>query len=198
MPELVKPCTKSKIRVTKVLRLSLDTTKPLLITDPSLKVVQLFRDPRSIICSRLVKTGWYPLKVVNGSHEKVTENARSLCNKMLNDYKAGVQLIKEFPTRVRFIRYEDFVSNHSIKAAEDLHKFVNFEGKPRSRKSTDTSFDWRRLLSKRVIDIVDSECAAVYDVLGYSRLTTAQIRDKKYSSYNSDMNNLFNATRSIS
>ena len=58
------------------------------------------------MCSRVLKTPWYPLYLV-GNYINFTENARSLCMKMTEDYKAGKQLMTSFPGRVMLIRYED-------------------------------------------------------------------------------------------
>ena len=184
IPKVRSHCLKSKIRVTKVLRLRLDVTQSLLESDSSLKIVHIFRDPRAIMCSRALKTPWYPLYLV-GNYINFIENARSLCMKMTEDYLAGKQLMTSFPGRVWLIRYEDLFYDMTlidgIKSELGIkpnsgnitttHSWVN--------NNTPVDFKpwmiWRKLLSPLRIKILDELCSSVYKDLGYIQLSPVDL-----------------------
>ena len=110
LPYVTNACEKSSVRIIKLVRLCLDTAKPLLQRDPSLKLVQLLRDPRGIVYSRLVKTRWYSLFVKNGNYTPVLRHVKLLCKRMLIYYEAGIELVNMFPGKVKLIRYEDLLT----------------------------------------------------------------------------------------
>ena len=102
---------------------------------------------------------------------------------MLNDYKAGKRLKKQFPNRVRFVRYEDLVHYNKNLVAGDLYKFIGLDRKPGWPTVINTAFDWRKLLNAAVLEIVDTECSDVYKVLGYQYLKENQVVDNSYISF---------------
>ena len=102
---------------------------------------------------------------------------------MLNDFKAGKQLMELFPSRVRFIRYEDLIYENRQSVIEDLYKFLGYEQKPKVLNKPKTSFAWKKLLDKRTLEIVDKECSEVYEALGYVRLNKTQANLGKILSF---------------
>ena len=185
IPEIRRSCLKSKIRVTKVLRLQLDAVEPLLEDDKSLKVVQVFRDPRGIMCSRTVKTWWYALRINNG-YSPIKVNARLLCNKMLKDFKAGKELMKRFPNRVKFIRYEDLVCRNRKTVVKELYEFLKLERRSNKIQVTTSGFKWKQLLDKEDIEKIDDVCSDVYNALGFHKLSEQKNFENEYSSFISD------------
>ena len=186
IPKVRSHCLKSKIRVTKVLRLRLDVTQSLLESDSSLKIVHIFRDPRAIMCSRALKTPWYPLYLV-GNYINFIENARYLRMKMTEDYKAGKQLMTSFPDRVRLIRYEDLF--YDIALVDGIKSELGIKPILGNITTTHIWMDnnspvdfkpwmiWRKLLSPRRIKILDELCNSVYKDLGYVQLSPVDLQN---------------------
>lgn len=172
LPLVTQSCQKSRFRVIKLVRFTLDMVGPLLQRDPHLKVVHLFQDPRGTICSRLVKTWWYPLRVQDEDFTTVKRNAEILCNRMLIDYEAGVELIKLFPNRVKLLRYEDLNDKGEFIVKTEIMPILglsSFESLPQMSKQSSAN-DWMKHLNWKVIDIVDSVCSEVYKKLGYNHV----------------------------
>ena len=170
---VTQACQKSRVRVIKLVRLSLTIAAPLLEKDPTLKLVHLFRDPRGTIASRLVKTTWYPLFIANGDYSRLLKNAAVLCERMLTDYEAGLKLRRRFPKRVKLIKYEDLNGNDadSLKVKDDLRTFLNLGKDSYIQKSkTNSTGDWVRALDWKMLEIVDAVCVNVYQKLGYSKI----------------------------
>ena len=168
LPVVTNECMKSPVHVIKSVRLSLDIVRPLLKRDHALKLIHLFRDPRGIIYSRLVKTRWYPLNLTKGNFTPIERHIRLLCSRMVEDVKAGQQLMDLFPNRVKLIRYEDILSDtrsQSIKQFLD----VSFD-ETRVKKNVQSLNEWVAKVNKKVVEIVDSHCSRVYDNLGYIKL----------------------------
>lgn len=164
-------------RVTKVVRLSLDNTETLLRENTRLKVVHLFRDPRGIINSE-IKTKWFPFS--GKKEEAVKNNSIALCDRLLNDIKAGKQLIETFPDRVLIIQYEEFCDTVSL--ARYLYDFVGMTFTEEHKKFANTSdtlsataktdgyhpFAFRDSLPWQTVRTIDSVCQEVYRELGYT------------------------------
>ena len=179
---LAEICRQSRIRVIKLVRWSLTIAAPVLEKDPTLKLVQLFRDPRGVIASRLVKTDWYPLKVKNANYSRILKNAEVLCKRMADDFEAGSKLRRRYPDRVKFIKYED-LNGHDAEALEvkdELRTFLNLGKSPNAPDSKSSSnSDWVRVLEWQVIKIVDSACANVYKNLDYRKIDYRTWLNKK-------------------
>ena len=163
--------------------MSLSATRPLLEIDKFLKILQLVRDPRGIICSRLLKTKWYPLKLSPRNYTPVIVNTRALCKRMAEDYAAGKQLMKVYPHRVKFIRYDDLTYKFSQTVWDNVTRFLGVPDRTIRNDYANTRIDWRKLLNNDVLKIVDQECSYVYKVLGYIPLHHNELRNKSLLSF---------------
>ena len=159
--------------------MTVGSLEPLLQKNPNLKIVQLFRDPRAIINSRLYSRG-YPAR-------DFTKNARALCKKMNWDFKEGKELLKQYPDRVKLIFYEDIKSD-VMKKSEQLSNFIGMDFqaaevnllnrvktnnavagrhiKAPSSRSKDNAFWWRLSIPDSTLKIVQRECRTVLEELG--------------------------------
>ena len=180
LPVVTNECMKSPVRVIKSVRLSLDIVRPFLQRDSALKLIHLFRDPRGIIYSRLVKTRWYPLNITKGNFTPIERHVRILCNRMLEDVKAGRRLMDQFPDRVELLRYEDLLSNTMNQYIHQLKKFLDMSFNEKRVKTNVRSLnEWVAKLDKKVVEIVDSHCSRVNDNLGYIKFD--DIKDDRKS-----------------
>ena len=176
MPLLIPACKTAKHRVIKTLRLSLETTEPLLRQNPHLKIIHLVRDPRGIIHSQ-IRTGWFPMSEAN--QLVVKKNVESLCSRILNDIHSGLRLMNKYPDKVKIIQYEDF--SDTFRIAQYLYAFTGMDFSKKYRTFANTSveltpesksdgnhpFKYRDKLAWKTIQTIDSECKDVYNMLGY-------------------------------
>lgn len=111
-------CKNATHRVTKVLRLTMDSYDKLLEKRPNLKILHLFRNPFAIVNSRTESRG-YPVK-------DWVSNAAVLCTKMQLDFEGTVRLGKKYPGRVKMVFYEDLKSNVTAKI-RNLYEYIGME-----------------------------------------------------------------------
>ena len=172
-------CRKSTHKITKVLRMTVGSLEPLMRTNPNLKIIQLFRDPRAIINSRFHSKG-YPAR-------DYTKNAKALCRKMTWDLMEGKELVKKYPDRVKLIFYED-LKRDVLKNSEQLSNFIgmDFEAsevnllnrvkvnnvaagrhiRAPSSRTKDNAFWWRSNIPDNMLNIVQRECRTLLEQFG--------------------------------
>ena len=113
-------CRRTKIRIMKTIRLEVndlvdDIAKgPFSMIGPDYKVIVLFRDPRAIMTSiKLTPDFW--------THE--IQNEHYICSQINQNINALKKLPHPVSSRIRFIKYEDFVAK-SDQVIEDLYAFL--------------------------------------------------------------------------
>ena len=121
LDSVVTFCRKTKLRVTKVLRISLRFLPLLMKEIPDLKVISIIRDPRGIINSR-IKTVWYPIK--DNEPKGVRDNIKSLCFKIQQDIEMTETLKRQFPGRFLDYSLEELVK----EPMEDYQTILKFAG----------------------------------------------------------------------
>ncbi|XP_060599263.1 uncharacterized protein LOC132752885 isoform X2 [Ruditapes philippinarum] len=181
-----KSCKDSKHKVTKVLRLTTDLLTPVLQSRANLKAIHLFRDPRAIINSR-IETDWYPSNTTKSG----IENAESLCNKMLYDFREGQKVQQLFPDRFRFIYFEDF-SVDILNRSKILYKYLGMNTNEKyypeilklsalknatsveTERKRNTAFWWRKTLKWEIVEKMEKICKDVYKELGYKSFSNIQ------------------------
>ena len=174
-----KSCKSAKHRVIKLLRMTLDNLAPLLKTNPRLKVIHLFRDPRGIFNSK-VGASLYP--VDDKKLLRIRGAVKTMCERLLVDLEASEILKAIYPDRVKVIQYEHFYANPLSDAAKDLYEFSGMEYGSKQQKIIQTNFNkntgatigfhpfnYRTKLPWSVIKLFNVECSEVLDRLGYTR-----------------------------
>ena len=113
---LRKAITERRLRAAKVVRATMDSMGPLLRTMPALRIIHLVRDPRAVALSRIrfgpSGKGLYYQQV----HRKKTGSrfvaeATQYCHHVIADIRTRLELEREFPGRIKSVRYEDVVDN---------------------------------------------------------------------------------------
>ena len=172
-------CKMAKHRVIKLLRMTLDRLEPMLKTNPRLKVIHLFRDPRGIFNSQigggLHTVDDEKLKIVRGT-------VKALCERLLIDVRASYMFKAIYPDRFKVIQYELFFDQPIDDSARDLFEFAGMEYGSEHQKVIETKFNrktnkttgfhpfsYRTKLPWSVVRIFNEECSEVLDRLGYSR-----------------------------
>ena len=167
--KFIERCSTSKHKVTKVLRMDTANVKYLLRRHKKLKLIQLFRDPRGVLNSRVKTNAYYPNRFT------LLEDAERLCNQMEKDIVSAENLRKFFPERVKIVQYEDF--DDPIKLGTKLYSFLNMELTESaksvlispSKKKTQDGFhpdSFRFYFNWTTITSIDRICEKVYLLLG--------------------------------
>lgn len=194
-----KYCRAKRHHVAKILRASIDIFTEFLNSDGNVVLIQLFRDPRAVINSRLL-TGWYGFK----DNRTMFEDAKCLCSRMQSDYDHGMQLQTKHPRRFMFVIYEDLLENlpaklnklyekigmNSVDYLSDTNNKIqqiitkyNASEAGHLAKGKDYTFWWRSSLSWESVHKIDHICRDFYRYIGYkSFITKLQFSDPKIPS----------------
>lgn len=160
--------------VTKVLRVDLSYTEILLRENSRLKVVHLFRDPRSVIRSH-VRTKWFPELLHTDQARTLEEDIEVTCKRIRYDIQSASVLLKQYPHRVKVIQYEDI----TVKPVEKINTLYSFLGMEQSeifnnfiQNTVDENTDAgdisnRDKLPWNVVKKIDEICEDVIVQLGY-------------------------------
>ena len=172
--QLVTHCKQTKLRVTKVLRLSLRFLPLLMDQIPDLKFLFVIRDPRGIINSR-IRTDWYGIE--GNDTEAVNKNIKSLCFKMLEDVKMVDHLKKDYPGRFLDFRLDEIVKE-SMKTYKKIFKFANLQMTDKYLEKINEvvqakqSFltQWRDTLKPQYINLTQQYCHQSLKKYGFAEI----------------------------
>ncbi|CAG5122228.1 unnamed protein product, partial [Candidula unifasciata] len=117
--EVNSKCRSAKIIAAKTIRLSMRQAAALMVSDSTVKVVHLIRDPRAVIASRLRFNERFRLT-------PVSEQANKLCSQVVNNINISKDLSGMFPKRILTVRYED-IAESPVAAARQLFNFLGIQ-----------------------------------------------------------------------
>ena len=123
----------------------------------------------------------------------------------MQDYKDGIQLMRQFPGRVKFLYYEDLLSNLHVRL-KDVMNFLNMnynetlvdrlakiqvnlpppeKGNDFVKERTENNADWwRKYIQKYDLDRVNKACFLALRAYGYKPLVNhVQLRDTTIPGY---------------
>ncbi|XP_046556705.1 carbohydrate sulfotransferase 5-like [Haliotis rubra] len=190
-----KPCSASKVRVVKEIRLPIEAMDTILGASQSVKMIHLFRDPRAAIRSQMMYG--------NSPSPKVYPYAKKTCKDVLKDIKIREQLEMKYPGRIKLVFYED-LAKEPLRVTKELYAFAGLHftaeveeyvksitsGKINTScllciyksNSVYESLKWRKGINYLTATLIDSLCGAVYKELGYLPLKSErQLRDTTQS-----------------
>ncbi|XP_039951237.1 carbohydrate sulfotransferase 4 [Bactrocera neohumeralis] len=181
-PKFLSPtCKLFPMQSMKVVRLRLSLAKALL-DDKSLNVrmILLVRDPRGTMQSRKHRD-WC-------AGNRDCENPHYVCQDLVDDYHAAVELLKEHSSRFRTLRYEDLSLNTYDMTQEvlqfyglpfdplveeflDTHTKVNIGGVSSTyRDSKSAPFHWKQDLRPDEIQYIQNNCEEAMQLWGYRKI----------------------------
>ncbi|XP_050407755.2 carbohydrate sulfotransferase 1 isoform X1 [Patella vulgata] len=183
LPDLIRECKNSNVRIIKTIRMTMNSAKPLLENYPNFKIIHLIRDPRGIFNSRIAtEPKYFP-------RSRVRTHTTELCAEMSRDMSVTNAIIKDYSTRLIVLQYEN-LAEHPYKTTARLYDFLgttpsleiygyvfcitsmggvaerNYDIK--RSNSTSTANKWKKDLRRAEIFIIDSVCKTAYKQLGYS------------------------------
>lgn len=187
--DLEQICLQANYRVTKILRVSAEFLRDIIIQNPHVKIVYLYRDPRAIISSRR--------KIHKGPLQ--TTMVKAICNKMNTDSGIVLNLATEYPTRIILVSAERIAKN-PVTVSKQLFEFLNlnftitdenqinalskWDRKHKRRKDDNfypfkndgyaSSMNWRKIVSVEDKNKMDKICQDVYERLGYLNMSSPE------------------------
>ncbi|XP_019613951.1 PREDICTED: carbohydrate sulfotransferase 1-like [Branchiostoma belcheri] len=202
-------CIKNTFTAIKTIRLNDITLFKPLTEDPELdfKIIQLVRDPRAIIASRLalVKNN---VSVTNQLHDDVDRTeVRAVCNWMTTNMQPYREKREWLRKRYALVRYEDvgldpittmarFYRLINIPMSRDVSKWLGSHTKTskklKDRKdpfgtkkdSEKTANEWRTRLSFQQVEIIQSECKEAMTLFNYKFVeSNEELKDISVSLY---------------
>ena len=169
-----------RLRVTKVVRATMDSMGPLLRALPTMRVIHLIRDPRAVALSRIrfddSGRGAYT-KYIPKSESPVIAEALLYCHHVTADIRSRLALEREFPGRILSMRYEDVLANPEQRF-RDIYKLLD-ELVPkatlekmlkiaRTGQTMNLSTKWQNNLKHEEKITVARQCAEFYRLLNIS------------------------------
>lgn len=190
-----KPCSASKVRVVKEIRLPMEAMDTILRASQSAKMIHLLRDPRAAIRSQMMYG--------NSLTPIVYPYAKKTCKDVLKDIKIREQLEKKYPGRIKVVFYED-LAKEPLRVTKEMYAFAGLRFTAEVEKyvksitsgeintscllciyKSDSVYEsqkWRKGIDYYTAILIDSLCGEVYEKLGYLPLKTEkQLRDTNQS-----------------
>lgn len=197
-------CLRSKRVVSKVLRVSPSNLAELLQNNPRLKIVHLFRDPRSVIHSHL-NTEFYHL--TENMSADVTKDIDAFCLRLNKDVKSLAHLMRLYPERVKVVRYEDFTDRETFVArVQDLYSFLGvsfsekdkhtlfckyYSAKDLKKLKAISAGSYRELSKFDIVQYIDSKCGAASSAIGYNKfMSETELRNVSFRAVTRTMSNI--------
>ncbi len=186
IPLAKKSCEASSIRAAKVLRMKLKDTEKLVQIDPTFKVVHQLRDPRGALMSAK-SIGLF----ASSSKQRVTNEAKLVCDKMLDDIRAFRELKEKYPNNYLQTKYEDY-ADHPEEMMETIYSYIHspIPNKLREaikdithsryephragaldthrKNSSATAHKWKLKINQSEKSVIDQICLRVIQEGGYS------------------------------
>lgn len=172
MQHMDTPCKTKNIRVMKTVRAGMQTAQRLLKKWDMFKVMQSFRDPRGTSRSR-------SLSVWSQGHYEgpvLRKIAHNYCSTVLRDLNLGHKLKLEYPNRVSYIIFDDFVQRPkrvskklvdfcNVPKSSGLQKWLAIRTQKPNGKSKDSksrNIKWKDTFNLQQIRNINSECMGFY------------------------------------
>lgn len=171
-------CKRMLIRVTKTVRVTMESIEGLVATAENVRVIQLFRDPRAVAASRMTAKTYRGLYAGNSS---VLE-AGVYCRILLRDLHTRRRLEKLYPGTFYEVIYEDFV-RHPAQYASHVYRFLESDipdtlsawilkntrntSRPGGENRTRRMSKWKRKLTVEQSEKISTLCKEFYDTIKY-------------------------------
>jgi len=163
-----------RLRAAKVVRATMDSMRPLLLSLPTLRVIHLVRDPRAVALSRIrfgdSGRGLYSLQSRKLKSTIVAE-ASLYCRHVTADIRSRLALEREFPGRILTVRYEDVVANPE-QHFRDVYRLLDEQTpnatldemrvKAQDGKNMQLSTKWQQNITYQEAVIIARQCAEFF------------------------------------
>lgn len=185
----------------------LDILQPLM-DDPNMdfKIIQLIRDPRAIIASRMEAFSDYKMWKAWAQSGKVPEDNESVmdikkyCTQIKFDAELGFSQTRWLNDRYKLVRYED-VTSQPLRKAEEMYNFTGIPFNSRvskwisrntqktdhkiystQRNASEQADKWRKAFPFTLAQVVQKVCEPAMKLFGYKSVGNEKtLRDLSFS-----------------
>ena len=167
--KLERHCKSFDITAVKTVRATMDVADALLTQYPQLKIIHLFRDPRSVANSR-AKKWWAQVGLhtgyKNASVVRINE-ARAFCNTVSHDLSVRKELEKTFPGRIYELVYDDFMQN-PLKRLTEVYEFLNLSVSTAMERLVEQKINntytlrWQKVMSDSENRLIKKVCQTLF------------------------------------
>jgi hypothetical protein len=181
-------CQNSKYRVVKTIRVPMQFLQQFTVEFPRMKIIHLIRDPRAMLKSQR--------QVGNVKWANLSESAQQHCNSVSFDIATAETFNRKQSHTALRVQYED-IAGMPLQTAKDMYNFLGAELLPAAERyiynitsaglqdncvicttranSTEHMYEWRRHLDYSSVKIIDRQCQAVYDEVGYLAVSSETV-----------------------
>jgi len=181
---LRKAIADHRLRATKVVRATMDSMGPLLRALPGLRLIHLVRDPRAVALSRIrfgeSGCGAYTLHLPKSESQIVAE-ASLYCHHVTSDIRSRLALEREFPGRIKLMRYEDVLADPE-QSFRDIYTLLEEPAPPatlkemqkmaKKGKTMNLATKWQKNVMYIEGTTIAHRCAEFFQLLNISALDT--------------------------
>lgn len=172
---LTATCRSRELRVIKLVRATMESMEPLLLTLPNFRVIHLMRDPRAVVLSRqLFDSSARGLYSEKDNKTMLTKEAILYCRTVVRDVKVRWQLEKRFPGKIFSLIYDDLVKD--LKGfSESVYSFIDAKipsswmrqitSVAMMRNATGRANRWQRVLSSEKNRDIVAVCKEFFRVI---------------------------------
>jgi len=178
---LRKAIADRRLRATKVVRATMDSMGPLLRALPTLRIIHLVRDPRAVTLSRHrfgpSVRGLYSRMRSSKSGSRFVPEATLYCNHVTADIRSRLQLEREFPGRIMFVKYEDVLANPEQRF-RDIYKLLDepiptttleqMEQLASRGQERNLTTKWQNVLNSTDQTEIAHRCSDLFQLIGVS------------------------------
>lgn len=164
-------CRSASIRVVKTVRLTMNTIETIRKQNPTVKVVQHYRDPKEVVWARRDD----PNSRSNTFQYSPAHEAVIYCTQLSKDISIGLKMIPTYADKLLVVSKYSDIKDRPLEAARALYNFIN---KPVpinvynwvSKQIKDGHITKDNVLQDMPSDVqqrVDKACKSVYKLLDY-------------------------------
>ena len=180
--ELEELCKSRTHRIITTTSLSMENVIDMMEFWPNLKVINIVRDPRGMVHSRLGNKNDFHLAF------NIETHSNELCSRMYEDVKFSYYIQRKFNDRIGVVSFEAFIES-PYSGTSYIYDFFNMlytdkiwyrvyhsthekEEVGWSYNSKQVAYSWRTSLEFQTVKKIDHSCHEVYRVYGYIELTS--------------------------
>jgi hypothetical protein len=176
-------CQQRQFRTIKTVRATMDSVEELIVHNPNLKVIHLFRDPRPVMVSReKFKASSYGLYSVSSSDKKLNlaKEARLYCSTVMRDIHNRKILQEKYPNKIIEVIYDQFVLD-LVNNTKELYKFIDIpfpqslqewlikssHGIQNNKNATFIASKWQSKLTFKDAYAISEHCRDLFQTVSY-------------------------------
>lgn len=182
-PKMKSVCSDRTVHAVKCVRATMDSMEPLLRQMPNFRVIQLIRDPRGVVLSRMKFHDSTRNRYSDSGNDTMVREAELYCRTVVKDIEKRHRLEKQFPGRILSVVYDDFVTDIRTHTKK-VYEFLGLEmpnstiewikeanhGK-NGKNATSIATAWKETLTYQQNEHIKLRCQNFFKIINNSRIS---------------------------